>query len=187
MCRFSNTNNISVNDIPEYLINLALEDISDEDLQANEEMWESDEESSNDDSSLLEMHNLFKPNMLRMNINYNLNLYDDLLVSDLHLTAMLFKFDDGLGFDRYICQVCFSANLSLEYNASNVKNYHILCTPDQFSNNVNVDLNYTTNEYFCYSCDKFLWNVTEYIPICCEQVHNDYFKTEQCNFYFTDL
>lgn len=186
MCNFSQPPEISESDISDFLHNLELEEISDENLETNEEMWESDQEISDDDSSLLEMHNFFRPGMLRMNISYNLNLYNDLLIENLHLTGSLFRFDDNNGHDRFVCAICFVTQLS-GIHASNVKQCHILCTPDQFENNVRMDLNYTTNEYMCYFCDKFLWNVSHTIPPCCEQVYDEYFKTESINFYFTDL
>ena len=108
MCNFSQPPEISESDISDFLHNLELEEISDENLETNEEMWENDQEISDDDSSLLEMHNFFRPGMLRMNISYNLNLYNDLLIENLHLTGSLFRFDDNNGHDRFVCAICFS-------------------------------------------------------------------------------
>ncbi len=186
MCYFIGPPDISESDISDFFHNLEIEDISDESLEADEEMWESDQEGSDDDDSILEMYNFFRPGMLRMNISYNLNLHSDLIVADLHLTGSLYRFDNNTSQDRFICAICFVAQLP-QIHYSNVKQCHILCTPDQFENNVSMDLNYGTNEYFCYYCERFLWNVSTTIPSCCEQIYDEYFKTESSNFYFTDL
>lgn len=186
--------------------NLVIDDFTDSDnesesLLANEEMLESDTEIDVSSDVQPEINNLFRRNMMRMNIGYNINMYDDLVTdcAAIHGSALVHKIivKESTPAENYGALMCHSCYIAGYINASfsgTCHAIHFMLTGDEFASAVRTDLEYLTCEYFCAACDRFIWDIETNInsdnPIfnacACVAVYNDSFLTNGANTYFDE-
>lgn len=162
-----------------------LENISDEDLQANEEMFESSEE----DELMEEFFDtsicaLFKIGYSKLTIQYNLNMYDDLIIEDIHMSAKYFEDIHHPETFKY----CFScASVKQDHIGYHYSTAHRLLTPDEFSKELIFDMNYNDCfDYFCACCQRFLYKCDTNIPECCRYIYDNDFVNQHNNYCYID-
>lgn len=170
------------------LANLELESISDEeeiDLQSYETFDETMSDPEHEIGPSLEISFLYRHRLSRLNLLYNLNMYDDLLVEDIHLVGEYFK-----DYDNPVHKICLPCGLSINNFFQTHSNYtdrsHYLFTPDEFKMSVIADVDYTDGtQFFCIHCDRFLYQATEAEEEeCCNETYISYFKGMANNWHY---
>lgn len=149
-------------------------------VEADEEMFQSDEESHSDPADSLACSVLFYKGCSVDNIVTKMQYYNDIFLTDIHLTSEVHKMYNVQP-DTSLCCVDCKDNPFVYVSSSDA---HLLYHFEVFKDELNLDAQYTTNQFFCYYCRRFLYDTTDVKEEFCEdciQMHNEYFVTNEVN------
>lgn len=187
MCKFTIPNIVPYIGVLEDII--SDEDFNDFQVETDEEMSEDSEANTSEHSDSLSLAYLFCRNLLRINILYRMNLYDDLFVVNVHLWGIYFHSTIVSALPIPPARICWGCKNNQVCDPI-AKSAHYVFHPQAFINSINEDNEWSTNQFFCFGCDRFLFQLNELSEIeCCEDLENHIQSTYlEANFspLFTD-
>lgn len=126
-------------------------------LEADEEMFSSDDESECSNISDLAISELFKIGMTRSEITFNNSYFNDLFLKPVLVQGVVHKTCES----NYplICLDCFNGNNGY----TTPTKVYMIFDPTEFKLNIDGDINYNSEHsmYFCDKCYKFLYTVED--------------------------
>ncbi len=151
-----------------------------DDLEAEEVMEAVVEEVVVTSPHILSCSNTIYKGMCPDNLATALDYYDDIFLTDIHLTSTVHNMYDVSPPESLCCVGC-SDNANVYTTSSEA---HMMFHMEEFKEQVLTDMEYCTNQFFCYYCRQFLYDTTDEEEEFCEScldVHNEYFKSQEVN------